>query len=212
MSKIQNENYIVIQGFMVNDLKLKGNELLIYAIIYGFSQDEEQRFTGSLQYLSDWTNSTKQSVLNNLKSLIEKGLISKEEKFINGVKFVEYYSKKFNGGIQKSLIGGIQKSLTNNIVNNNIIDNIEEKYKKEIYYEDKELNDLFIEYLNLRKKIKAVNSDRAIKGLINKLECYSDDVKKEMIDEAIIHSWKSVYPLNKQGKETLEERNRRLGI
>lgn len=101
MSKINDENFIVIQGFMINELKLKGNELLVYAIIYGFSQDSEQRFTGSLQYLADWTNSTKQGIIKNLKSLIEKEFIQKETKTINGVNFVEYYTTKFNGVLNK---------------------------------------------------------------------------------------------------------------
>lgn len=60
--------YIVIQSFMVNDLGLKGNELLIYAIIYGFSQDGSSEFSGSLQYLADWTNSSKQCVIDTLKN------------------------------------------------------------------------------------------------------------------------------------------------
>ena len=59
---IKNENFIVIQGFMINELDLKGNELIIYAIIYGFSQDGENKYTGSLNYLANWTNSTKQGV------------------------------------------------------------------------------------------------------------------------------------------------------
>lgn len=127
---MKNENFIVIQGWMVNELHLKGNELLVYAVIYGFSQGEGNRFTGSLQYLADWTNSTKQGVLKNLKSLCEKGYIGKDEKIMNGVKFVEYYSTEFNGvlnkvewGIKQSLTGGIKQSLTNNIEVDNIAHN-----------------------------------------------------------------------------------------
>lgn len=144
MSYVNKNNYILIQSFMVNDLKLKGNELLIYAIIYGFSQLEGQVFSGSLQYLADWTNSTKQGVSKNLKSLVNKGLIGKKDKFINGVKFVAYYTTKFNGvcnkvhrGMQQSLMGGMQQSLINNININKLEDNIEynleekEKIKKE---------------------------------------------------------------------------------
>lgn len=132
---IKNENYITIQGFMVNELHLKGNELLVYAIIFGFCQSKDQRFTGSLQYLAEWTNSTKQGVLKNLKSLLEKGYIVKEEKLLKGVKFCEYYTTEFNGvlnkveqGIKQSLTEGIKQSLPNNIdnntnyINNNIID------------------------------------------------------------------------------------------
>ena len=62
-SHIKDENYIAVQGWMRNQLKLKGNELLVYAIIYGFSQTTNQVFNGSLQYLADWCGATKQGVI-----------------------------------------------------------------------------------------------------------------------------------------------------
>ena len=156
-SKVKDENYINIQGWMVTKLGLKGNELLIYAIIYGFSQTEDQTFNGSLQYLADWTNSTKQGVTKNLKALVEKGYIIKEDKYINNVKFCEYYATKLDTvynkvtqGIQQSLIGyttkfntGIKQSLTNNINDNiiNKLDNIIE-LKDNVPYKE------VVDYLN----------------------------------------------------------------
>ena len=132
-SKVKRENYITVQGFMLTDLKLKGNELLIYACIYGFSQTENQVFNGGLQYLADWVNSTKQSVIKCLKSLEEKGYIIKKEKYINGVKSCEYYTTELNTllnkveyPIKQSLTGGIKQSLTNNIELDNPLDNIKE--------------------------------------------------------------------------------------
>lgn len=112
---------------MVDELKLKGNELLIYAIIYGFSQLENQKFTGSLKYLSMWTNSTKQGVIKCLKSLTKKKLIIKEEKIINKVKFCSYYATKFNG-VVNNVEYPIKQSLPNNIEYN--IDNNNNKKKK----------------------------------------------------------------------------------
>lgn len=141
--EVNSENYIVIQGWMINDLDIKGNELIVYAIIYGFSQAEGQVFNGSLQYLANWTRSTKQGVSKNLKSLVEKGYIVKNDKYINGVKFCEYYATKFNRvcnsvvqGMQQSLIPPIQQSLTNNIDLDNIDNNINNKKenKKEKSY------------------------------------------------------------------------------
>jgi len=123
MSTIKNENFITIQGWMVNELGLKGNALLIYAIIFGFSQVEGHCFNGSLQYLADWTNSTKQGVLKAIKQLLDKGLITKNEKLKNNVKFVEYYVTKFNGALNK-VERGIKQSLPNNIeynIENNIV-------------------------------------------------------------------------------------------
>lgn len=142
MNNIKNENYIVIQGFMVNELNLKGNELLIYAIIYGFSQLEGQEFNGTLQYLANWCNSTKQGVLKALKSLIDKGLIEKKENKINNISFILYHTTKFNTikqsltgdetkfneGIKQSLMGGIKQSLINNNIDINNINNNNNKY------------------------------------------------------------------------------------
>lgn len=124
-NKIKDGNYYVVQSFMVKDLKLKGLERDIYAIIYGFSQAENQWFDGSLQYLADWTCSTKQGVLKVLNNLQEKQLIEKQDNIFNGVKFVKYRSTEFNGGIKQSLTGGIKQSLINNRVNDNIKYNIE---------------------------------------------------------------------------------------
>ena len=76
-SVIRDSNYVVIQGWMITRLGLKGNELLIYAVIYGFTQNGEIEFVGSMKYLADWTNSTVESVRKCIKSLIDKGYIIK---------------------------------------------------------------------------------------------------------------------------------------
>ena len=72
---IKNENFIIIQGWMITDLHLSGNELLIYAAIFGFSQDGKSDFEGSRQYLAEWCNASISTVGRCLKSLIDKGLI-----------------------------------------------------------------------------------------------------------------------------------------
>ena len=145
-SKVKRENYISVHGWMLVDLGLKGNELLIYACIYGFSQAENQVFSGSLQYLADWTNSTKQGVIKCLKSLVEKGYIVKNDKTINGVKFCEYHATELAGvlnkvdqGMQQNLPGGIKPILPNNLVPD--IDSDKLGDKKDIYVE-------IISYLN----------------------------------------------------------------
>lgn len=153
-NKVQNCNFIVIHGWMITELNLKGNALLIYAIIYGFSQTEGQSYNAGLQYLADWTNSTKQGVLNALKKLEEQSYIDRFEQMYNGVKFVQYSAKDINT-IKKSLIvlsgkesligikqslteplneveRGIKQSLPNNIYNN-ISNNIEDNINNNIY-------------------------------------------------------------------------------
>ena len=89
--EIKKESFFTVQAFMVNELKLKGNELLIYAIIFGFSQVENQFFTGSLNYLASWCGiSSKTTVKTILNNLIDKGLLEKEDIYKNGVKYCKY--------------------------------------------------------------------------------------------------------------------------
>lgn len=90
MSIIKDGNFFTVQAFMRNELNLKGNELLIYAIIYGFSQIENQFFTGSLNYLADWTGASRTTVKTTLINLLKKGLLDKETIFKNGVRYCKY--------------------------------------------------------------------------------------------------------------------------
>lgn len=119
---VNNNNFIAVQGWMVNELGLKGNSLLIYAIIYGFSQDGEGSYNGSQQYLADWTNTTKRNVINILNKLVDDGFLLKEENEINGVKFYKYKAlSQISLGV-KNFHRGSEKISPNNIDNN--IDNI----------------------------------------------------------------------------------------
>jgi DNA-binding Lrp family transcriptional regulator len=96
MAKIKNENFIAIQGFMVKELGLSGNELIAYALIYGFSQDNESEFKGSLNYVAEWLNCSRTTAFNLLNKLADDGFIKKTEKTINGVKFCNYSATKPN--------------------------------------------------------------------------------------------------------------------
>lgn len=140
---IQPESFVTIQGWMVTHLKLKSNELMIYAIIYGFCQIRGQVFSGSVRYLAEWTNSTKRGVYKNLKSLVDKELIEKIEENINGVKFCKYticenrlpsrtgfcspVMNKVHRGDEQSSPGGDEQSSPNNIDIDNIDSNIDIK-------------------------------------------------------------------------------------
>lgn len=89
-SSLRDNNYYTVQGWMINKLGLKGTELQLYAIIYGFSQTDGQVFSGAAQYLADWTNISRRNVMERLRSLTEKGFIVKEDVITNGVKMCKY--------------------------------------------------------------------------------------------------------------------------
>ena len=75
---------------MITELGLSGNRLLIYALIHGFSKDGVHEFRGSINYICEWTNLTRNTVISVLKSLVDDGLITKREYTENKVKFCAY--------------------------------------------------------------------------------------------------------------------------
>lgn len=88
---IKDTNFVTIQGWMRTKLNLKGNELLAYAVIYGFSQTDGARFTGSRKYLAEWCGCSLATVDRTLNSLVDKGLISRTAYITtHGYRAVEY--------------------------------------------------------------------------------------------------------------------------
>lgn len=71
-------NYVLIFDWMIRKLELKGNKLLIYAAIYGFSQDGKSCFNGSLNYLSNLVNISRATVIRTLQDLTDAKLFFKE--------------------------------------------------------------------------------------------------------------------------------------
>ena len=111
--KINERNFITLEGWMRADLKLSGNELIVYAIIYGFSQNKQGTFAGSLQYLADWVGCSKRTVMRALNKLVEEQFITKTETVLNNnEKRVSYQAEM---GCEKTSQG----VKTNNNTNNN---------------------------------------------------------------------------------------------
>lgn len=101
--------YITIQNWMRDDLGLAGNELIVYSVIYGFSQDGESEFHGSRQYLADWCGCSVRQIQNILNDLVERGLLAKREEFVNGEKRCYYSSEKIAHPSEKISRGSSEK-------------------------------------------------------------------------------------------------------
>lgn len=207
--EIKDGNYFVVQSFMVKDLKLKGLQRDVYAIIYGFSQ-AGQKFTGSLGYLSAWTCSSKQGVVKALAALMERNLIGKISKEINNIKFVEYYTTELHT-IQLSLTGGIQLSCSNNIE----IDNIDKESKGEPaitkpkrqtfdeiidnFTENEETRFKLRKWLEVRKAKRAAMTNYAIElnlKKLNELARVSGLTVNNYLDEVIVRGWQAFFKIN----------------
>lgn len=87
---IPDGNFFTGQSFMANELDLHGDELMVYAIIYGFSQDGTSKMIGGLSYLAAWLGKSKRSAQRAVDALVEKGLVIKHERLENKVRYCDY--------------------------------------------------------------------------------------------------------------------------
>lgn len=99
------KNFFFVAGWMRNDLNLRGVDLMIYAIIFGFSQEGEW-CRCSLRYFEQFTGTSRSTVMRSLSSLQEKGHIVLKEIYENGVKFNHY--KHLEGGGCQNDTGGVK--------------------------------------------------------------------------------------------------------
>lgn len=88
---------------MRDDLGLKGNELIVFAFINGYSQEGQGCYYGSLANLQRVCGiASRQTAIATLKSLMDKGYITKNELTLNGVKRVSYsVCPEIGQGVQK---------------------------------------------------------------------------------------------------------------
>ncbi len=118
---IKDTNYYVVFRWMTSKLGLTGNELLTYAVVYGFTQDGDTQYLGSQKYLTEAIGCSKNTAIASLEKLTEKELIIKTVETVNGVNFNRYRVnldripefgmgyQNLNKGYQK-LVGGIPES------------------------------------------------------------------------------------------------------
>ena len=164
-SVLKEHNDVTLKAFMVNDLHLSGNELIIFAVIYSFSQDGESCFYGSRKYLASWCQIHEGAVDYQLKKLLQKGLITKshtrrEDGSLCNVlranlpliESLMGHSQKFDSGVSKICDNHSQKFETGH--SQKFESNKEELNTKENTKEDK--NEIpfstIIDYLNEKAK------------------------------------------------------------
>lgn len=75
---IRSDNHVCLNGWMINELDLSGSELIVYAVIWGFTQDGNQWCTASQAYIARWANISTRGLRKVLDKLEEKGLLIKE--------------------------------------------------------------------------------------------------------------------------------------
>lgn len=82
--------YLVITQDMVEGLGLRGSELLVYALVNGYSQGGRGMFTGTLEHVGSVCGLSRRTAARTLSSLVERGLLEKVQYEVNGVKHTSY--------------------------------------------------------------------------------------------------------------------------
>lgn len=183
-------------------LKNKANNKYFYDDNY-WTYNSTKAFAELFPYLSE------RQVKYALKKLVDLGIIIKGKYNQNSYDKTNWYAiTKFGYSIIQKC--SFDRTKLSNRMDTNVqpipdintnINNKKEIIKEKRYFEDDNLNDLFKDFLSMRKKIKAVNSDRAITLLINKLSKYDDKTKIKMIENSIENSWKGIYELKEEKKK-----------
>ena len=204
--------YIHIEGWMREELDLKGNELLVYALIHGFSQEEQGCFFGSLDYISRMCGCTRPTAIETLKKLRERGLIYKRELIENNVKLCQYTAllggskeilppvKNLYGGSKETLPGGSKETLPGGsketLPNNKPIENKSITKCKGTrpplilpFASDKfrETWEALCEEKNWKGK-----TQKALQLTLNKLGRYEEAFAIELMEKTIENGWKGV--------------------
>ena len=220
MGKLKDDSNFQVYGWMSTKLKLKGNELLIYAIIYSFSRNNNGNgvFNASTSYISEWTGLVRKNIINCLSKLVEKKLIIKLEDnstkrkpnvyIINRLVLNQLVTKsnmtsyeKYLALVTKSNMTSYETKHNNNIINtidNNIINddnkeplNTEKQIEK--YYDDdfKEVADSF------SNNIHPINGKLEADMLIDLIDEYGKQWVIEGITEMVKYHGTNVAYLNR---------------
>ena len=197
--------YWVTFGWMTSEegLGLSGSELSVYALVHSYSQNEQGCYFGSLETTGKMLGFSSKTAQNALRSLVEKGLLRKQDVLINNVKMCQYTAvkvgmenfsevwKKFPGGMEKSSEGGMEKISNNNKTTSS--DN--KKISKATatldlpFSSDKfrDVWEMLCEEKEWKKKTK-----NALRLALKDLGKYDEEFAIELMEKTIKNGWRGV--------------------
>lgn len=197
--------YAIIPASVRYDNNLKMGEKLMYGEITSLTYKTGECWASN-NYFAELYDVSPQAISKWIKSLETYKYITIDyEK--NGNQYLKRIIKLVSTDIDRGIntgLEGYQRTIKeNNINNNNTSINKKENIKRK-YFDDEEVNNLFNEFLDLRIKLKAKNTDRAITLLLNELNKWNKETQIQMINNSIMSSWKSVFPLKNLKTKAIE--------
>lgn len=165
--------------------------------------------TASNNYFAEAFDKSPKTISRGVSNLEKEGFIATRLIYKKGTKEVEfreiYLSSNVSIPMDKNVHTPLDKNVhtpmdknaeDNNTSNNNTSNNNKKETKKVSYVLPESVDvELFSDYLALRKTLKAPNTQRAINGLINKLNDFEAKGfnANDIVSTAYENGWKSFY-------------------
>lgn len=228
----QKAYYAIIPANVRYDPDLPPNAKLLYGEITALC-NEKGFCWASNRYFAELYGVSQKSVSNWISALSEKNYIQSSLVYKEGSKEIDkryititatpmeekfhtYRRNSGEGEEEKFHPPMEEKFAENNTSSFNNTSNKKKERKAATSYDsilseilDDDLRELYLEYIKMRKLIKAPMTYKALQMLISKverLEPQSIDRQKKLLETAIVNSWKSVYPLKDEAGSVRDER------
>ena len=218
--------YAIIPANVRYDKELTPNAKLLYGEITALCNEKGYCWASNV-YFAELYKVSKTSISKWLSQLTAKGYITSKIIYRDGTKIIEErrlyithpieeklnrYERKVKEGIEEKLNTPIEEKLKEN---NTVINNTVNIYKKEKetsldkiindYTTNKNLINTLVDFMKMRKSIKKPLTDRALKGILSKLDTlsYNDKEKIEILEQSIINCWSGVFPLKAKNNNSV---------
>ena len=205
-------SYTKVKNDLLRSGELKANTKILLLVLISYENEKEGYSYPSQSRLLKETSLSKATLLKCLNELEGKGYIKRVKEKGENNKY--YIASSIKIDTDTSAKNSTTTSAKNDTATSTKISTLKElnkniKKEKEKSSIDKIIeaytdNDLLVEalkdFMKMRKAIKRPLTDRAMKGILNKLDNYaSDDLEKiEVLENSIVNCWQGIFPIKEK--------------
>ena len=206
-------SYTKVKNDLLRSGELKANTKILLLVLISYENEKEGYSYPSQTRLLKETSLSKKTLLKCLNELEEKGYIKRVKESGGNNKYYIASSLKINTDTSsknntstsgKNSTTTSSKNTTLKELNKNKKEKKENKTDLDKIIEAYTGNDLLVEalkdFIKMRKAIKRPLTDRAMKGILFKLNNFaSDDLEKiEILENSIVNCWQGIFPLKEK--------------
>ena len=206
-------SYTKIKNDLLRNGELKANTKILLLVLISYENELEGYSYPSQTRLIKETGLSKKTLLKCLNELEEKGYIKRvKEKGENNKYYISSSTKIDTTGSGKNNTSTSSKNDTTTSSKNTTLKELNKNKKEkkenktdldkliEAYTDNDLLAEALKDFIKMRKAIKRPLTDRAMKGILNKLDNYaSDDLEKiEVLENSIVNCWQGIFPIKEK--------------